>query len=93
VFDASAPAGSYFIQIFHQTGAAPADTDTLLSSRSFIWTGSGELTSLKILANKAVQDKVTGEITFYDDDNLTILFTQVAEDATSTCTRVPTSQL
>jgi len=92
-FDTSAPAGSYFIQIFHQTGPAPADTDTLVSSRSFIWTGSGELTSLKILANKAVQDKITGEIAFYDDDDLTVLFTQVAEDTASTCARVPTSQL
>ncbi len=92
-FDASAPAGSYFIQIFHQTGAAPADTDTLISSRSFIWTGTGELTSLKILANKAVQDKVTDEITFYDNDDLTVLFTQIAEDTTSTFARVPTSQL
>jgi hypothetical protein len=92
-FDASVPAGSYFIQIFLQTGVVPADTDTLVSSRNFIWTGSGELTSLKILANKAVQDKVTGEITFYDDDDLTVLFTQVAEDTTSTCARVPTSQL
>jgi hypothetical protein len=91
-FDASAPAGSYFIQIFRQTGATPVDADTLVSGRSFIWTGSGELTSIKILANKAVQDKVTGEITLYDDD-LTLLFSQVAEDTASTFARVPASLL
>ncbi len=91
-FDTSVPAGAYFIQIFRQTGAVPADTDAFVSSRASIWTGSGELTSTKILANKAVQDKVTGGITFYDDD-LTMLFTQVTEDTESTIARIPISQL
>jgi hypothetical protein len=91
-FDASVPAGSYSIQIFRQTGAGPADTDILVSSRDFTWTGSGELTPTKILANKAVQDKVSGEITFYDDD-LTILFTQAAEESASTFARIPTNLL
>jgi hypothetical protein len=91
-FDTSVPAGAYFIQVFRQTGAVPADTDVFVSSRDSIWTGSGELTPTKILANKAVHDRVTGEITLYDDD-LTVLFSQTTEDTASTFARIPTSQL
>jgi hypothetical protein len=92
-FDVSVPAGSYAVQVFRQTGASPADTDPLVGSRGFVWTGSGELTATKLLANKAVQNKVTGEIDYYDDDDLTVLFTQLAEDAATATARIPVSQL
>jgi hypothetical protein len=88
-FDENIPDGSYSIQIFHQAGANPADTDTLVSSRQILWTGSGELTATKILANKAVQDKVTGEIDYYDDDNETVLLTHTPSDTESSLTRTP----
>jgi hypothetical protein len=71
--DESVPGGSYSIQVFRQTGTTPADTDVLVSSRQILWTGIGELTAAKILANRAAQDKVTGRIDYYDDDNQTVL--------------------
>ncbi|MBN1508734.1 MAG: hypothetical protein JW955_17935 [Sedimentisphaerales bacterium] len=72
-FDSGIPAGSYAIQVFRQVGAAPVDGDPLVSSRQILWTGSGELTAAKILANPAVMDKVTGRIDYYDDDGQTLL--------------------
>jgi hypothetical protein len=74
-FDSGIPGGSYCIQIFRQVGPAPANGDTLVTSWQILWTGSGELTATKILANPAVMDKVTGQIDYYDDDGQTILFT------------------
>lgn len=92
-FDVSVPAGAYSIQVLRQIGVAPADTDPFVSGRSFLWTGSGELTPLKILANRAVYDKVTGAIDYYDDDDLTVLFTQIPAETQSATTRIPASEL
>ncbi|OHB68048.1 MAG: hypothetical protein A2Y77_08890 [Planctomycetes bacterium RBG_13_62_9] len=86
-FPENVPAGSYSIQVFLQAGAAPADSDTLLSSRQVLWTGEGELTTLKVLMNKAVQDKLTGAIAYYDDDGQTVLFTHMPEDTAAAVTR------
>jgi hypothetical protein len=88
-FDANIPAGPYSIQVFLQAGASPADTDTLVGNRDIIWTGTGELTAVKILANKAVHDKVTGGIDYYDDDNETVIFTHTPYDGESQITRMP----
>jgi hypothetical protein len=88
-FDADVLPGSYSIQVFRQAGASPADTDTLVCSRKVIWTGTGELTPAKILANKAVQDKVTGAIEYYDDDSQTVLLTLMPYDLASTIARMP----
>lgn len=43
----------------------------------------------KLLVNKAVQDKITGAIDYYDDDGQTILFTHTPIDDESTITRTP----
>jgi len=87
-FDSGVPGGSYYIQIFRQLGTAPADGDTLVSSRQILWTGSGELTATKILANPAVMDKVTGQIDYYDDDGQTILFTVTPCDTEASLIRM-----
>jgi len=88
-FDGNIPGGSYSIQVFRRLGVNPADTDPLVSSRQILWTGSGELTASKILANRAVQDKVTGEIDYYDDDGQTILLTHTMGDTQAYLTRTP----
>jgi hypothetical protein len=86
-FDASIPSGSYGLQTFLQAEAAPAGTDILLASRDVFWTGTGELTATKILANKAVQDTMTETVDYYDDDGQTILLSHVLHDEASTFTR------
>jgi hypothetical protein len=88
-FDAEVPPGSYSIQVFRQVGASPADVDTLVCSREAIWTGTGELTTAKILANKSVQDKVTGTVEYYDDDSQTVLLTLMPYDLESTIALIP----
>ena len=88
-FDLNLPGGSYFIQIFRQVGADPADTDELVSSRRMLWTGSGELTATKLLTNRAVQDKATGRIDFYDDNGQTVLFTLTPWDTQAFVARLP----
>lgn len=88
-FDADIPAGRYTIQAFLQAGAAPADGDTLVGARAIIWQGNGELTVDKILANKAIQNKSTGAIDYYDDDSQTVLLTITPSDDESSITRLP----
>jgi hypothetical protein len=43
----------------------------------------------KTLVNKAVQNKTTGVINYYDDDGETIILTHTPTDAESTITRIP----
>jgi len=88
-FPGNITAGRYTIQMFLQAGANPADSDQLIGSARIIWTGSGELTADKILANKAVQDKATGAIDYYDDDGQTIILTHSPSDGPSSITRMP----
>ena len=88
-FDDAIPIGSNSVQVFLQAGANPADTDSLVAARDFVWTGTGELTPLKLLANRAAQDKVTGMIDFYDDDNETVLLTLTPWDTASSLERTP----
>jgi hypothetical protein len=86
-FDTNAPAGTYFIQTFLQAGAGPADTDTLLGNRQIVWTGVGELTVMKATMNKAVWDRLTGAIDYYDDDGQTILLTHTRCQTQASITR------
>jgi hypothetical protein len=88
-FDGNVPAGTYFVQVFLQGGAAPADTDTLVTSREIIWTGSGVVTAAKLLANRAVHDKINGAYKYYDDDGQTLLLTHSADETASEVTRTP----
>jgi len=43
----------------------------------------------KVLVNKAVQNKVTGVIEYYDDDDQTVILTHTPEDEESEITRTP----
>lgn len=88
-FDNNIPGGCYCIQVFHQAGANPAETDALVGSREIRWTGDGELTSVKILANKAIHDGITGAIEHYDDDGQTVLLTLGLYEEEGTATRMP----
>jgi hypothetical protein len=88
-FDNNISAGRYSIQVFVQAGANPADSDNLVGGDEIVWSGTGKVTCDKLLANKAVQNKVTGEIKYYDDDGQTILLTHSPEDTAATITRTP----
>jgi len=54
-----------------------------------VWTGTGELTADKILANKAVQTKSTGVIDYYDDDGQSVILTHTPNDTELSITRTP----
>jgi hypothetical protein len=88
-FDAGIPSGSYCIQIFRQAGATPAATDVLVGSREILWTGTGELTAAKLLANRAIEDRMTETLDYYDDDGRTVLLSQTLHEGASTFTRTP----
>lgn len=47
------------------------------------------LLAAKMLINKAVQDKQTGEIKYYDDDGQTVVLTHTPEEGESQITRMP----
>ena len=88
-FDANIPAGRYCVQVFLQAGANPVDGDTFVAAEEIVWSGSGKVTADKLLANKAVQNKSTGEIKYYDDDGQTVLLTETPTDAEAVITRTP----
>jgi hypothetical protein len=86
-FDENIPPGRYFVQVFLQAGASPANSDSLIAGKEFIWSGTGEITSDKLLANKAVQNKSSGQIRYYDDDGQTILVTLIPSEDQQSVTR------
>lgn len=88
-FDSNIAPGRYSIQIFLQAGANPADSDTVIAGEVVLWSGSGKVTADKLLANKAVQDKSTGVIKYYDDDGQTILLTHTPSENQADITRMP----
>ena len=88
-FSSNIEPGRYSIQIFLQAGANPADSDTVIAGDLILWSGSGKITADKLLANKAVQDKSTGEIKYYDDDGQTILLTHTPAENQADITRTP----
>jgi hypothetical protein len=88
-FDNNIPAGRYSIQVFLQAGANPADGDTFIADEEIVWSGTGRITTDKLLANKAVQNKPSGQIKYYDDDGQTVLLTHTPTDAAATITRTP----
>ena len=53
------------------------------------WSGTGEVTAEKLLANKAIQAKSTGKIDYYDDDGSTVLLSHTPTDASADITRTP----
>lgn len=87
-FDGNIPSGKYYIQIFLQAGAEPDDSDSLVKSQDFIWSGTGQITSEKVLVNKAIQNKSTGQIQYFDDDGQTVLVTLTPSEDHESVTRV-----
>jgi hypothetical protein len=88
-FDPNIGAGPYSVQCFAQAGATPASSDTLIDSRTVHWTGTAELTAMKILANRMAANKNTGAVDYYDDDHQTVIFThQLEEDASASARTV-----
>lgn len=79
----------YFWRAHDQAGGNPADSDPVVDSGEIIWAGNGELTAEKILANKAVQNKSTGAIDYYDDDGQSVILTHTPTDVESSVTRTP----
>jgi hypothetical protein len=88
-FDGNVPKGRYSVQVFLQAGANPANGDTLITNDEILWSGTGKISADKLLANKAIQNKTTGQIKYYDDDGQTVLITHVPSDAEATLTRMP----
>jgi hypothetical protein len=88
-FDNNIPSGRHTVQVFLQAGANPADSDNLVGANEIVWSGMGRVTADKLLANKAVQNKATGEIKYYDDDGQTLLLTHTPIDAEAITTRTP----
>ena len=88
-FDGDIPAGRYSVQVFLQAGANPANGDSLVAGYEIVWSGTGKVTTDKLLANKAVQHKASGVIEYYDDDGQTVLLTHTPADAEATITRTP----
>ena len=86
-FDGNIPAGKYCVQIFLQAGAEPDDGDSFVQSEELIWSGTGKITSEKMLVNKAVQNKSTGQIQYFDDDNQTLLVTLTPSEDNESVTR------
>ena len=84
--DDTAP-GRYTVQAFGRAGANPANGDPLVWAGRIVWTGTGDLTAEKLLANRAVQDKSTGAIDYYDDDGATVLLTHAPVDGELTIER------
>lgn len=88
-FDANIPLGRYSIQIFLQAGANPAAGDTIVGSDKVLWSGSGMITADKLLANKALQNKTSGQIKYYDDDGQTVLLTHTPSESQANITKIP----
>ena len=88
-FDTIIQAGRYSVQVFLQAGANPADGDTIVADKEIVWSGTGAVTADKLLANKAVQSKSSGQIKYYDNDGQTLLLTHTPTDAAADITRTP----
>ena len=88
-FETNIPTGRYLIQVFLQAGANPADGDTFIAGEDIVWSGTGAVTAEKLLANKAVQNKPSGQIKYYDDDGQTVLLIHTPTDADASITRIP----
>ena len=86
-FDVNIPQGRYCIQVYLQSGANPAVDDSLIESSEFIWSGTGRITSDKLLVNKAIQNKSSGQIQYYDDDGQTVLVTLIPSEDQNSVTR------
>lgn len=86
-------ADRYTVAIFRKLGANPVNGDDFIGSGEIVWNGSAESENVekaaKVIINKAIQNKTTGKIDYYDDDGSTILLSHTPTDAEATITRTP----
>ncbi len=75
-------AGRYKVEVFNSS-------DNKIGTGWIRWSGTGEVTAEKLLANKAIQTKLTGKVDYYDDDGETILLSHMPTDASTDITRTP----
>jgi len=65
----------------------------LIATREIQLDGQGQSDNVekaaKVILNKAIQNKLTGAIDYYDDDGQTVILTHTPTEAESTITRVP----
>ena len=77
----------------NESGALPVWQDYMIvPSHIYDWMfGNDALyeNAAKVLTNKAVQAKTTGEIKYYDDDGQTVILTQTPSETDSEITRTP----
>ena len=82
--DAAFATGADFLSVLVQDNV----NNSILVEEKEIQLGIFEKAA-KILVNKAIQNKTTGVINYYDDDGETIILTHTPTDAESTITRTP----
>lgn len=88
-FPAGVTQGSYMVAIFLQAGAAPDAGDEIVHSRQIYYGGGGVITAEKLLAGRAIQDKISGQITYYDDDGCTAMLTLEPNEDAGSISRTP----
>jgi len=81
--------GKYLAQARRRLGAEPDADDIKLGGEMMRWSGSHEVTAETVLLNKAVQDKSTGAVEYYDDIGGSVILTHTPSDGESTLTRQP----
>jgi hypothetical protein len=88
-FDDNIPPGFYTLAIFAQGDSVPDSGDEIISSMQIFWSGSGVITAEKLLACRAIQDKLSGQITYYDYDGQTPILTFEPDEDAGSITRMP----
>jgi len=80
-FDSSVDAGRYDVQVFLQSGGAPADTDNMVGVTQIVWSGSASVGAGEVGAAITVaQAKEHLRITHSDDDDYIEAITLAASE-------------
>ena len=87
--DAAVAAGANFAAIIVWDAANNTILPVIQEIQLVDYEGADLEKSAKVIINKAVQTKATGEIDYYDDDGETVILTHTPTDAESTITRMP----
>lgn len=68
--------------------AVPASTQFVVTP-AVLQTDNGLAAASKVLTNKAIQNKTTGAVVYYDNDGVTPILTHTPADGETTITRTP----
>jgi hypothetical protein len=88
-FGGSIPQGTYKVAIFHQAGSVPGISDQIVDSQQIYFGSGGAITAEKLMSGKAVQDKISGNITYYDDDGCTAILKLEPNENAGSISRIP----